>query len=172
MNWICCNRFVHNSLFQMVFCWQKYCEWNEVKKSLSKRRSKQTGFLILSLLPLLYCPVLSCTVLSLLPLLCTVLIVTVISFPYCYHKLILAEMKFSLGKLLLKLMSLNIANMMVISLTSRIIRYNIPYIQYNIQYNIPLKLLSVSDTAEYIQKKLWMMRNQAIRHRKLTKSVV
>ena len=63
-------------------------------------------------------------------------------------------MKFSLGKLLLKLMSLNIANMMVISLTSRIIRYNIPYIQYNIQYNIPLKLLSVSDTAEYIQKKL------------------
>ena len=62
-------------------------------------------------------------------------------------------MKFSLGKLLLKLMSLNIANMMVISLTSRIIRYNIPYIQYNIQYNIPLKLLSVSDTAEYIQKK-------------------
>ena len=63
-------------------------------------------------------------------------------------------MKFSLGKLLLKLMSLNIANMMVISLTSRIIWYNIPYIQYNIQYNIPLKLLSVSDTAEYIQKKI------------------
>ena len=38
----------------------------------------------------------------------------------------------------------------------------------HIQY-IPFKLLSVSDTAEYIQKTLWMMRNQTIRHRKTNK---
>ena len=38
----------------------------------------------------------------------------------------------------------------------------------HIQY-IPFKLLSVSDTAEYIQKTLWMMRNQTIRHREINK---
>ena len=38
----------------------------------------------------------------------------------------------------------------------------------HIQY-IPFKLLSVTDATEYIQKTLWMMRNQTIRHRKINK---